>query len=451
MQFLIKYIEQINSQINSFVWGPIMIMLLLFTGIYFSFLTNFLQFKKCKFILEKTLLTIFKKSSNKKSISPFQAMTTALAGTVGTGNIIGCATAIAVGGPGSLFWIIFSALFGMMTKYAEILLAIKYRITRSDGTKTGGPMYYIENGLNLRWFAVIFSIFGFFASFGIGNIAQINSISSVMHSSFKIKPIITGMIIAFLISLIILGDSKRIAKTTEKIVPFMAVFYILMSVIVLIINYKNLIPSIKLVFTCAFKPTAAFGGFVGSNLILTAKKGMTTGIFSNEAGLGSTPIAHSMADVSHPVNQAIWGVFEVFIDTLIVCSLTGLVIISSGMWSSGLIGSELALRAFSTGLGNFALYALSISILFFAFSSIISWSYYGQVCLEYIAKTDKFNTIYKLLFICVIIVGAVSKLTLVWDISETLNGLMAIPNLIAILGLSKVVYTTTKDYFNKFY
>ncbi len=447
-QFLLS-IENLNKIINSIIWGPLMLILLLGTGIYFTIRTNFLQIRKFKLMLNKTIFSIFKKTENKnkKSITPFQALTTALAGTIGTGNIVGTATAIAIGGPGSLFWIVASSFFGMMTKYAEILLSIKYRKIKMDGTILGGPMYYIQDGLKSRWLAVSFSVFGLLASFGIGNIAQINSISTSMYNSLHINPLYTGIIVSILVSLVIIGDAKRIAKTTEKIIPFMACFYIVITITVLITNYKNLLNSIVLVFTSAFNETAAIGGFVGSSLILTIKNGISKGVFTNEAGLGSSPIAHAIAETDHPVSQAMWGIFEVFVDTIVLCTITGLAIISSGKWTSGLLGADLAISAFSVGLGNFAPYAISFSILFFAFSSLIGWSFYGERCLEYIVKTNKFNVIYKLLFTCIIVIGATTDLKLVWDISDTLNGFMAIPNLVAILALSNIVVKTTKDYF----
>ncbi|QSX05088.1 sodium:alanine symporter family protein [Sedimentibacter sp. zth1] len=438
--------EDINIAINNIVWGPVMLFLLFGTGFYFTLKTNFLQIRKIKFVFKKTFLSIFKKNNN-NTVSPFQAMTTALAGTVGTGNIVGSATAIAIGGPGALFWIIFSSFFGMMTKYSEILLAIKFREKKENGEKVGGPMYYIEKGLNMKWLSIIFSVFAFSATFGIGNIAQINSLSSSLYNAMNIKPIISGIVVSILVAFIIIGDSKRIAKTTAKIVPFMALFYIILCLIVLVHNSSNIPNSVSLIFKHAFKPTSAIGGFVGSNISLTFKKGMSNGIFSNEAGLGSAPIAHAMADTKSPVEQATWGIFEVFIDTMVVCALTGLVIISSGEWTSGLIGADLTIKAFSTTLGSFAPHAIAVSILFFSFSSMLSWSYYGEKCLEYFTGTTKFNNIYKLIFICTIVLGSNANLLFVWNISDTLNGLMAIPNLIAIISLSGVICKTTNEYF----
>lgn len=441
--------QALNKLISGIIWGPLMLLLILGTGIYFTVRTDFLQIRKFKLMLDKTIFSIFKKplNTNKKLISPFQALTTALAGTIGTGNIVGTATAIAIGGPGALFWIVISSFFGMITKYAEILLAVKYRVVKTDGTIAGGPMYYIQNGLKSKFLALSFAVFGLLASFGIGNIAQVNSISTSMYSSLKIEPLYTGIAVAILVSLVIIGNVQRIAKTTEKIVPFMTVFYIIITVIVLVKNYQNILSSIVLVISSAFNETSAIGGFVGSSLMLTIKSGISKGVFTNEAGLGSSPIAHAMANTDHPVSQAMWGIFEVFVDTILICSCTGIAIISSGKWSSGLLGAELAISAFSVGLGNFAPHAISFSLLFFAFLSLLGWSFYGEKCLEYIVKTDKFNFIYKILFSCVIVIGATSDLRIVWDISDTLNGFMAIPNLIALLALSNIVISTTKDYF----
>lgn len=437
------------EMINNIIWGPVMIALILGTGVFFSVKTNFLQLRKFMFMLKKTILSIFRKTSNtnNKLISPFQALTTALAGTIGTGNIVGTASAIAIGGPGALFWIVFSSFFGMITKYAEILLAVKYRVKKSTGKISGGPMYYIEHGLGNKFLALAFSVFGLLASFGIGNMAQINSISTSMYSSLKINPLFTGVVMAIVVSLVIIGNVQRIAKTTEKIVPFMAVFYIFITIIILIKNYHNISSSIILIIQSAFKKTAAVGGFVGSSFMLTIKSGISKGVFTNEAGLGSSPIAHAMADTKHPVDQAMWGIFEVFVDTILICSITGLAIISSGKWSSGLSGVELAISSYSEGLGNLAPYAISFCLLFFAFLSLLGWSFYGEKCLEYVVKTDKFNNVYKIVFSCVIVIGATSDIKVVWDISDALNGLMAIPNLIALLFLSNEVIKTTNDYF----
>lgn len=437
--------------INNIIWGPVMIILILGTGVFFTIKTNFLQIRKFLFMLNKTIFSAFKKSSNtnKKMISPFQALTTALAGTIGTGNIVGTATAIAIGGPGALFWIVFSSFFGMITKYAEILLAVKYRVKKPDGKILGGPMYYIQDGLKNKFLALAFSVFGLFASFGIGNMAQINSISTSMNNSLGINPLYTGVVIAIIVALVIIGNVQRIAKTTEKLVPFMTIFYVIITLIVLVSNHQNIVSSIVLIVKSAFTETAAIGGFVGSSFMLALKSGISKGVFTNEAGLGSSPIAHAMADTEHPTVQAMWGIFEVFVDTILTCSITGLAIITSGKWASGLSGAELAIFSYSQGLGNFAPHAISFCLLIFAFLSLLGWSFYGEKCLEYILKTDKFNFLYKIVFTCVIVIGATSEMKIVWNISDALNGLMAIPNIIALIFLSNVVVQTTRDYFKK--
>lgn len=449
MNDYISEIKNINAVVNNFVWGTPMLALLLGTGIYYTVKTGFFQIRYFPFILKNTFFTLFdnKKRTCRCAITPFQALTTALASTIGTGNIVGVAAAISSGGPGAVFWLWLSSFFGMMTKYAEILLSIKYRKKNDDGFYVGGPMYYIEEGLNMKWLGALFAIFGLFASFGIGNIAQINSIAVAFYSSLHIKPHITGIVIAIIISFIIVGGVKRIAMTTEKLVPYMIVFYLAITLVVLIYNAKNIIPAFSLIFKHAFSKTAALGGFAGSLVKNTIKSGVSKGIFSNEAGLGSSPIAHAAADTRHPVDQAVWGIFEVFIVTVIVCTSTALVILTSGVWSSGLQGVDLTIRAFSTVMPFFAPHAISISIFCFAFSTLVSWSYYGEKCLEYLVNSRNFNIPYKLIYSAVIVIGATSDLSLVWVLSDTLNGLMAIPNLIGILGLSNIVIKTTKDYF----
>lgn len=443
-------ISDINNTINSFVWGPPILILLLGAGIYFTIKTGFFQIRYFGFVIKNTFFTLFKnkKRTSKGVITPFQALTTALASTIGTGNIVGVATAIAIGGPGSVFWLWLSAFFGMMTKYSEILLSIKYRKRNDEGNFVGGPMYYLEEGLNMKCLGVLFAIFGFFASFGIGNIAQINSIAVAFQNSLNINPLITGICIAIAISFIIVGGVNRIAHTTEKLVPYMIIFYFTITFIALIVNGKNIPAAFMMILSHALKPTSAIGGFAGASILLTVKSGVSKGIFSNEAGLGSSPIAHAAADTGHPVNQAVWGIFEVFIVTVVICTTTALVILTSGVWSCGLQGVELTISAFSTVFPVFAPHAIAISIFFFAFSTLVSWCYYGERCLEYLLKTCNFNVLYKLIYSAVIVVGATSDLTLVWVLSDTLNGLMAVPNLIGILGLSGVVINTTRSYFH---
>jgi len=453
----VEKIESINGVVNDFVWGPYMLILLVGTGIYFSFRTNFLQIRKFVFTMKETLFKIFDKSdtsANEGDITPFQALSTALAATVGTGNIAGVATAIATGGPGAVFWMWISAFFGMMTKFAEVVLAINYREKNREGNWVGGPMYYIKNGLNFKWLAIIFSIFGALAAFGIGNMVQSNSVAAAMKSTFNINPLITGGVLTLATSLVILGGLKRIASVTEKLVPFMAVFYIIAAIIVLAVQVSEIPSAMGLIFTYAFKPSAAIGGFIGTTVMKSMRYGVARGVFSNEAGLGSAPIAHAVAQTDHPVRQGLWGIFEVFADTIIICTLTALTIITTGAWTwvdeagKQLSGAALSTAAFNHALPGFGGIIVSISILLFAFSTILSWSYYGEKCVEFLFGSS-FNKFYRIVFIPLIFIGSISSLDLVWDIADTLNGLMAVPNLVALLGLSSVTIKLVKEFFSK--
>ncbi|AKL95124.1 amino acid carrier protein [Clostridium aceticum] len=443
-------IESINSTINGLVWGPYMLVLLVGTGIYFTIRTNFLQVKEFGFTMKETLMKIFEKpdtSAAEGDITPFQALATALAATIGTGNIAGVATAIALGGPGAIFWMWVSAFFGMMTKFAEVVLAIQYREKNEEGNFVGGPMYYIEKGLGLKWLAVIFSIFGALAAFGIGNMVQSNSVAAAM-TTFNIPPAVTGVVLAVAAALVILGGLKRIASVTERIVPFMAVFYIIGALIILIMHISEIPAAFGLIFRHAFTPAAAVGGFAGAVVMDAMRRGVARGVFSNEAGLGSAPIAHAAARTDHPVRQGLWGIFEVFADTIVICTLTALTIISTGVWNSGLTGAELTTAAFNDGLPGPGGVIVAIGILFFAFSTILSWAYYGEKCAEHLFGSGV-NKIYRIIWLPLIFVGAIGSLDLIWDIADTLNGLMAIPNLIGLLGLSGVVFKLTKEFFTE--
>ncbi|SCY83924.1 alanine/glycine:cation symporter family protein [Alkaliphilus peptidifermentans] len=441
-------IENINGIINAFVWGPPMLLLLVGTGVYFSIRTNFLQVRKFGFTMKETLMKIFDKpeEGTEGDITPFQALSTALAATIGTGNIAGVATAIAIGGPGAIFWMWVSAFFGMLTKFAEVVLAIQYREKNEEGSWVGGPMYYIEKGLGLKWLAVIFSVFGAIAAFGIGNMVQSNSVAAALETTFNIQPIITGFLLAIGAGLVILGGLKRIASVTEKIVPFMAVFYIIGALIILIINIANVPAAFGLIFRYAFTAKSAVGGFAGSVVMMSIRYGVARGVFSNEAGLGSAPIAHAAAQTDHPVRQGLWGIFEVFADTIVICTLTALTIISTGVWSSGQSGAALTTAAFNQGLPGPGGIIVAIGILFFAFSTILSWAYYGEKCAEHLFGSGV-NKIYRIVWLPLIVVGAIGGLELIWDVADTLNGLMAIPNLIGLLGLSGVVFKLTKEFF----
>lgn len=450
MDGLIDIVASVNGFLNGLVWGPYMLFLLVGTGVYFSVRTRFLQVGKFGFAMRETMLKMLKKhdTSHDGDISPFQALTTALAATIGTGNIAGVATAIALGGPGAIFWMWISAFFGMMTKFAEVVLAIHYREKNAEGNWVGGPMYYISKGLNLKWLGVVFSIFGALAAFGIGNMVQSNSVASALEASFNLPPWITGLVLAIGAGLVIIGGIKRIATVTEKIVPFMAVFYIIAALVVILLNIRGVPAAFAMIFQSAFTARSAVGGFAGATVMMAMRRGIARGVFSNEAGLGSAPIAHAAARTDHPVRQGLWGVFEVFADTIIICSLTALAILSTGVWSSGITGAALTTEAFNIGLPGVGGYIVSIGILFFAFSTILSWAYYGEKCAEHLFGT-RVNKWYRWLWIPVIVVGAVGNLELIWDIADTLNGLMALPNLIGLLGLSGLVFKLTKDFFQK--
>lgn len=462
MSNFVSTIESVNGALNSFAWGPLMLLLLVGTGIYLTIKVNWLQVTHFGRILKNTVGTLFKKQDSKDhgaNISPFQAVTTALAGTVGTGNISGVTGAIFTGGAGAVFWMWVAAFFGMITKYAEILLAMKYRIKDENGVYHGGPMYYIENGIgkNWKWLAVIFCLLGGFASFGIGNIAQSSEISGALTDLFKLPPLASGILIAVVVALVTLGGIKRIGKVTSLLVPFMSIFYIVAGIILILMRITHIPAVFGQIFAGAFSFKSVGGGLFGYTIMMAMKQGFARGVFSNEAGLGSAPIAHAASSTEEPCEQAIWGVFEVFIDTIVICSITAFAVLLSGILDAegGLSAyaskGAAAAAAFNTILpGTLGGKIIELSLLFFALSTILSWAYYGENCWGYLTKNNKtFILIYKIIFALVCIVGAMGSGTLMWDIADTLNGLMAIPNLIALLMLSGVVAKVTKDYFSK--
>lgn len=449
MDTLIYYIEKINNIINSIVWGPIMLVFFMLVGIMFSIRLKFFQIVKLKLWVKSTILTLFTKQDKKSSgISSFQAMTTALAGSIGTGNIVGVATAITLGGPGSIFWMWIAAFFSMMTIFAENVLGMLYREKNLKGQWVGGPMYYIEKGLKSKWLAVIFSVTCILATFGMGNMTQANSISTALNDSFNIEPRISGIIISILSAIIILGGTSRITHFTEKIVPFMALFYIVGGLIIIFYNKSNLPAAIKNIFINAFNFKAISSGGTGFIISKSIKYGISRGVFSNEAGLGSSPIIYSAADENEPIVQGMWGIFQVFFDTIIGCSITALCILTSGPIDYKMDSVALSISAFSSVFGRYGSIFVSFSIIMFAFATIIGWSYYGEKGLEYIFK-GKYITIYKSFYIILILFGSVMDLNLVWDLSDTFNGLMAIPNLIALLVLSNQVIKAYNQYINK--
>ena len=452
-------LSEIVGVANGIAWGPWMLILLVGTGVYLSARVGFIQFRKFGHAMKNTIGKVFsKQSAGEGEITPFQAVTTALAATVGTGNIAGVTGAIFAGGPGAIFWMWVSAFFGMCTKYAEIALAMKYRVTDENGAHKGGPMYYIENGLGrkFKWLAVLFAFLAGIASFGIGNIAQSNEIAGSVSSLFGISPLVTGVLLAALVGIIIIGGMKRIGQVTSYLVPFMAIFYIAAGAAVLVMRFADIPSALGTIISSAFSFEAVGGGVFGYAIMVAMRQGFARGVFSNEAGLGSAPIAHASSSTEEPCEQAMWGVFEVFIDTVVICTLTGLTLILSGI-----LGTEGGISAFaSNGVAAAAAFnailpgtiggmVIQISLLFFALSTIVGWSFYGERCFGYLSGNNaQVINIYKVLYVLMCVVGATGSGTLMWDIADTLNGLMAIPNLIALLALSGVVAAETKRYFN---
>ncbi|HEX3035806.1 MAG TPA: sodium:alanine symporter family protein [Thermodesulfobacteriota bacterium] len=434
------------SDISGFVWGLPLIVLLLGTGVYLTIILKGIQFRA---LIPSLYIALIKRKDEGESegdISHFQALMTALSATVGVGNIAGVATAIAAGGPGAMFWMWVTGLFGMATKYSEAVLAIKYREVDKFGTMSGGPMYYISKGLGLRWLGIIFAVFASIAAFGIGNMVQSNSVADALRASFGISPWISGVVMCVATGLVIIGGIQSIAKATSAIVPFMIVFYTIGAIISLFFNWREIPEAFYLIFYHAFTPAAAAGGFMGAAIKETIRMGVARGIFSNESGLGSSPIAAAAAKTRNPVRQALVSMSQTFIDTIVVCTFTGVVIISSGVWTSGETGAALSALAFNKGLpGQFGDDIVAISLAFFAYSTLLGWSYYGEKAIEYILKERAVKP-YRLLFTVMVLVGATVELDIVWTFADIMNGLMAFPNLVGLLGLSKVVVEETKRY-----
>ena len=438
MNFFIN-LEEVLKNIDGIVWGPPLLILLVGTGIYFTFKLNFIQMFKLPLAIKYLFLNDDDKSDNeaKGEVSSFAALCTALSATIGTGNIVGVATAIATGGPGALFWMWVAAFFGMATKYAEGVLAIKYREVDENGEMSGGPMYYIEKGVGNKFLANMFAFFGIaVALLGIGTFGQVNSISKAALISFNIPIWFTAIIITILVTLVTLGGIKRISNVAEKIVPTMAILYIIGALLVLICNFKAIPSAITLIIKSAFNPSAALGGTTGITISLAIQMGIGRGVFSNEAGLGSAPIAAAAAKTKYPVKQGLISMTGTFIDTIIICTMTGLAIVLTGSFNSGLEGAAMTTFAFENGL-PFAIigkYIVNIGLIFFAFTTIIGWNYYGERCIQYLIgiKGIKF---YKIIFIALVGVGPFLSLNLVFIIADIVNGLMALPNLIGLIKL----------------
>lgn len=458
---MLHTIESVNSVINDFIWGVPAMICIIGVGLYLSIRTGFLQIRKFGYAIQTTIGRMFrKKEASDGALTPFQAVCTALAATVGTGNIAGVAGAIAIGGPGAVFWMWISAILGMCTKFFEVTLAVHFRERNAEGDLVGGPMYYIKNGLgnNWRWLAYLFAGFGVLTVFGTGNATQVNTITTAIDSALLNYHVIStdavpvmnwiiGIVITFLVGLILLGGVKRIGQVTERLVPFMAVLYIVLALGVVVFHFQNIPAVFASIFEGAFHPSAVTGGVIGS-FFLSMKKGVSRGIFSNEAGLGTGSIAHACADTRKPVKQGLFGIFEVFADTIVICTLTALVILCSGVSVpyGEAAGAELTIAGFTATYGNWVSIFTAVAMCCFAFSTILGWGLYGARCIEFLfdAKVIKpFMVAYSL----VAILGATVELGLLWSIAETFNGLMAIPNLIAVFLLSGTVVKMTKEYF----
>lgn len=458
---MLSTIETINQVVNDFIWGVPAMVCIIGVGFYLSCRTGFLQIRKFSYAIQTTIGRMFRKrNASDGALTPFQAVCTALAATVGTGNIAGVAGAIAIGGPGAVFWMWVSAVLGMCTKFAEVTLAVYYRETNKEGDLLGGPMYYIKNGLGKNWqfLAVLFSAFGVLTVFGTGNATQVNTITTAVNSALlscglisegavKTSNLIQGIIIAALVALILLGGVKRIGQVTEKLVPFMALLYIVLSVGIILFRIQALPSVIQAIFEGAFKPAAVTGGAVGS-LFMSMKKGVSRGIFSNEAGLGTGSIAHACADTRKPVKQGMFGIFEVFTDTIVICTLTALVILCSQVpvGYGQAAGAELTIQGFISVYGNWVSVFTAVAMCCFAFSTILGWGLYGARCIEFLFS-EKVIKPFMVAYSLVAILGATADLGLMWNIAETFNGLMAIPNLIALFLLSGTVVKLTKEYF----
>ena len=467
-------IEEIVGKLNGIAWGPWMLLLLVGTGVYLSCRVGFIQFRKFGYVMKNTLGKIFQKTeAGEGEITPFQAVATALAATVGTGNIAGVTGAICVGGPGAVFWMWISALFGMVTKYAEVVLAVRYRERNESGDWVGGPMYYIRNGLGKKfnWLACLFCVLGALAAFGIGNMTQVNTIATSINTAIDsfggttaaytmelfgqtvpVSSLMVGAVVAMIVGMVLFGGIKRIGAVAELMVPVMAAVYIIASVIVVAFNFENLGNVFTMIFKGAFSADAALGGAFGITIMTTIQKGVGRGVFSNEAGLGSAPMAHASSSERDPVKQGLYGIFEVFMDTVVICTLTALTLLCGAadkiVWGQD-AGAELISASFSSVFGaQVGSMLVAVGISLFALSTILSWSLYGTRCCEFLLGSTAAR-VYQVIFVCVILVGATLKLGLVWNIADTLNGFMAVPNLVALLGLSPVVIKLTKEHFTK--
>lgn len=441
MNVLKNFIEVIYKIIS----GPYILLFLLIIGIYITFKTSFIQIFNLGDIFRETIGSFFKKSikKDKINITPFQAMSTALGGTMGVGNIVGIGTAMVLGGVGSIFWMWVSAFFGMAVKYSEIVLSVEYREKGEDGKNIGGPMFYLEKGLGIKVLSIIFSISCIIASFGIGNMTQINAISLSINGTFGVNKIFIGVCVSIIIAFVVVGGVGRIGKFAEKIIPAVSGMYIVFALYIIIINIHNVPQAFISIFSSAFSLKSAVGGVAGYTILSSIKYGVSRGIFSNEAGLGSSPIIHGASDTDDSVKQGFWGIFEVFIDTIVVCTITAIAIISSSSFINGDDGSKFTINAFKSSLGSFGEYFIIFSIVIFAISSIISWCYYGERSVHYLTDKKIYISFYRIIFLFVILIGSVMNISIVWKISDIFNLFMMLPNVIGIvLLIDKIVYKT---------
>ena len=471
MDKFLQVVTNLNDAVNGWVWGPVMLVFLVGVGIFLTFGLKFLHVAKVGFWMKNTFGTLFgKKSENKqsdgKTISSFQALCTALGGTVGVGNVVGVATAIAAGGPGAIFWMWFAAFFGMITKYSEIVLGLFYRRKNENGEWIGGAMIYLKEGFSNKKglkipgkiLGVLFAVFCIVASFGIGNMSQVNTIAANFRATFNIPVLVTGSVLFVIMTVMAFGGLKSIASVTEKFVPFMSLFYIFGGIIILVMNFDMIGEAFVAIFKGAFGFDAVAGGAMGVVISKVAKSGIARGVFSNEAGMGSSALVHSAASVKEPVKQGVWGIFEVFVDTIVICSFSAFIILTSGVvdLNTGLIVNEfseiassvLVTEAFENAFPYVGGYFATIAIFFFAFSTVIGWFVYGSKSCEFLFG-KKITRVYKIIFVIFILVGATMELSLAWNISDTFNGLMAIPNLIGLVVLSRTVFDITANFFKR--
>ena len=462
MNHLINTLNDVLGFAYDNILSIAMMILLIAAGIFLTIRSGFFQFRHFVYVLKNTVGQLFNHRMHRKengSVSAFQAVTTALAGTIGTGSIAGVATALVLGGPGAVFWMWISALLGMVTKYSEIVLALKFREKSAEGANLGGPMYYIKNGLGIKWLAALFAAFAMIACIGTGNATQSNSISGALDMNFDIAPWITGIVLTVIVGVVIIGGVKRIASVNEKLVPIMAVFFILASVFALVFNASKIPHAFALIFKEAFNFKSAFGGAAGYGILSAIRYGVGRGVFSNEAGLGSAPIAHSASSTKDPVNQGRWGVFEVFITTIIICTMSAIVILTSTVYtdafSAGVAptvsGAALSSAAFEEALPHVGGIGIAFSTVFFALSTILGWAYYGEVSVGYLFRSHAKTAIgiYRIIYVLFVFVGAIAEINTVWLIADCFNALMAVPNLVALIGLSGLVVKITREHFAK--